>query len=127
VRVTVSSRPGWLHLEYLNYGPVLDARPEDQWEISSLIQRGQAVTDERLAAQALAYARFRVRLSSVLAPLYLASAGYFASRVSFGSLPGIAAIMVCAVSLAASAIFTRSGVRCRRGAQATTQARVDRR
>jgi hypothetical protein len=61
----------------VNYGPIFDACPEDRWDISSLIQRGLAVTDERLAAQALAYARFRVRLSSALALLYLALVGYF--------------------------------------------------
>ena len=122
-----SSRPGWLHLEYLNYGPVSGARPEDQWEISSLIQRGQAVTDERLAAQALAYARFQVRLSSALALLYLALAGYLASRASFGSFPGIASITGCAVFLMFSVIFAWSAVRCRRGARATAQVRADRR
>jgi hypothetical protein len=125
--VTTSSRPGWLHLEYLNYGPILDSRPEDQWEISSLIQRGQAVTDERLAAQALTYARFRVRLSSALALLYLALVGYLASRGSFGSLLGIASIMCCAAFLMTSITFALLAVRCRRGARATTQARMDRR
>jgi hypothetical protein len=127
VRVTASSRPRWLYLEYPNYGPIIHARPEDQWEISSLIQRGQAVTDERLAAQALAYARFRVRVLSVLALLYLAWVGYLASRVSFGSLLGIASIMGCTVFLAASVMFAWLAVRCRRGARATAQARVDRR
>jgi hypothetical protein len=126
MRVSASSRPGWLRLEYLNYGPILDARPEDRWEISSLIQRGQAVTDERLAAQALDYARFRVRLSSALALLYVALMGYFASRASFGSLLGIASIMCCAAFLMFSVIFAWSAVRCRRGARATAQARMDR-
>lgn len=125
--VTASSRPGGPHLRYLAYGPISDARPEDQWEISSLIQRGQAVTDECLAAQALAYARFRIRLSSALALLYLALAGYFASQASFGSLVGIASIMGCAAFLMFSVIFAWLAVRCRRGARATAQARVDRR
>ena len=127
MRVTVSSRPGWLHLGYLNYGPILDACLEDRWEISSLIQRGQAVTDERLAAQALAYARFRVRLSSVLVPLSLALLGYFASRASFHSLGGIASIMLCAENLMISITFAWSAVHCRRGARVTAQAGVDRR
>jgi hypothetical protein len=125
--MTVSSRPGWLHLEYLNYRPIFDACPEHRWEISSLIQRGQAVTDERLAAQTLAYARFRVRLSSVLVLLYLALVGYWASRASFGSLLGIGSIMGCAASLMSGVIFAWSAVHCRRGARETAQARVDRR
>jgi hypothetical protein len=76
VGVTASARPGIWRPRYRAYGPITDARPADRHKIAELIQRCRVVTDERLVAQALAYARYRARFCGVLGLFFLAmSAG----------------------------------------------------
>jgi hypothetical protein len=125
--MTASGRLHRWRWRYLTYGPIADADPDDQWDIAQLIQRGQAVTDERLVAQALAYARYRMRFFLVLALLYLAFAGYLASQVAPGVVIAIATYLGIAGMLLFVAVDLQLVVRCRRGAKATAQAHQGRR
>lgn len=120
--VTVSSRPDRWHWRYLVYGPIADADRDDQWDIAWAIQRGQAVTEERLVGQALAYARFRSRVYRTLALCYLPLVGFLAFRASSGYWIAIAAVLGAVAMLGASAMFFWLADRCRRGAKATLQA-----
>jgi hypothetical protein len=73
--VTTSLKPGRKRLRYLAYGPISDAPSADKHKIADLIQRGRAVTDERLVKQALLYARFRARVCGWLGLFFLVVAG----------------------------------------------------
>ncbi len=68
------------------YGPITDAYLADQRKIAKLIQRGRAVTDDHLVAQALAYARFRARVCRVLGLIFLVLAAGEAVTAALGSL-----------------------------------------
>ena len=70
-QVTVPPGPDRWRLRYLAYGPITDTPPSDQHKIAELIQRGRAVTDERLIAQALACARFRARVCGLIGLIVL--------------------------------------------------------
>ena len=129
--VTASSRPGRWRLRYLAYGPISDAPSADQSKIAKLIQRGRAVTDDRLAAQALAYARFRIRVCSAFGLIFLVvAAGEVGEVVSaaFGSanLRIVYAVLI-GFFLLSSFGWLWQADRCRRGARATAQACAARR
>lgn len=125
--VAASPRPGLWRPRYWAYGPITDARPADRQEISKLIQRGQAVTDERLVAQALAYARFRARFCGGLGLVYLvATAG---EAVAAGAATGSSALArfayagLSGVFLLFAITWLQQSGGCRRGARATARAR----
>ena len=123
--MTASSRLGLWRPRYWAYGPITDACPADRHKIAELIQRGRAVTDERLVAQALAYARFRARFCGGLGLFFLVAAAGEAVGAALGSST-LARIGYAGLGGG----FLLNGIgwlwqadRCRRGAQATAQAR----
>lgn len=120
--MTASSRPERRRWRYLAYGPIADADRDDRWDIAWTIQRGQAVTEDRLVAQALAYARFRSRVYLTLALIYLPLVGFLAFRASSGYWIAIAFALGAVSMLGASGMFFWLADRCRRGAKATVQA-----
>jgi hypothetical protein len=120
--MTATSRPDRWRWRYLTYGPIADADRDDQWDIAWAIQRGQAVTEDRLVPQALAYARFRSRVYLTLALIYLTLVGYLAFRASSGYWIAIACALGAAAMLGASGMFFWLADRCRQGAKATVQA-----
>jgi hypothetical protein len=123
--VTASSRPGLWRPRYWAYGPITDARPADRHKIAGLIQRGRAVTDERLLAQALTYARFRARFCGGLGLFYLVVAAVGAVGAALGSstLARIGNAGLGGVFLLNGIVWLWQADRCRRGARATAQAR----
>jgi hypothetical protein len=123
--VTASSRPGLWRPRYWAYGPITDARPADRHKIAELIQRGRAVTDERLLAQALAYARFRARFCGGLGLFFLVAVACEAVAAALGSSTFA---RIGYAGLGGGALLNGIGWlwqanRCRRGARATAQAR----
>lgn len=123
--VTASSRPRLWSPRYWAYGPITDARPADRHKIAELIQRGRAVTDERLLAQALAYARFRVRFCGGLGLFFVVAAAGETIAAALGSstFARIGYAVLGGGFLLNGIGWIWQADRCRRGARATTQAR----
>ena len=122
--MTTSLRPGQRRLQYLSYGPILDAPPADKRKIAGLIQRGRAVTDERLGQQALLYARFRSRVCGWLALFFLLLA---AANLAALLMSELVSDYVWHASAAFGFALMGAGQlwlanRCRHGAHATVQA-----
>jgi hypothetical protein len=123
--VTASSLLGLWRPRYWAYGPITDAHPVDRHKIAELIQRGWAVTDERLVARALAYARFRARFCGGLGLFFLVAAAGEAVGAALGSSTFARigyAVLGCGFLLAGMGWLWQAD-RCRRGARATAQAR----
>ena len=121
--MTPSPRPSRWRPRYWAYGPISDARPADQLKILELIQRGQAVTDERLVAQALAYARFRAGVCKVFGLIFLVLASGEAVTAVLGSVsPRIVYAVLSGGFLLTGIGWLWQADRCRRGGQATAQA-----
>jgi hypothetical protein len=104
------------------YGPNSGGNPHDQREIARRIERGQAVPDARLAAKALAFARFRTATNLVSALFLLLWTGVWAWRLTHGSSAEIGNALAAAGCLLVSGLFFWQAVRCRRGAKATAEA-----
>lgn len=122
--VSDSSRPGLWRPRYWVYGPITDERPADRYKIAELIQRGRAVTDERLLAQALAYARFRTRFCGGLGLFFLVAASGEVAGAAFGSstFDRIVYGGLGGVFLLWTITWLWQADRSRRGARATVQA-----
>ena len=125
--VTTSLKPGRHRLRYLAYGPISDAPSADKHKIADLIQRGRAVTDERLVQQAILYARFRARVCGWMGLMFLViAAGNLAallmSETTFEYILHVAAVFVFAL-LGGGWLWLAS--LCRHGAHATVQASQD--
>ena len=126
--MTASPRPSRRRPRYWVYGPITDAYLADQRKIAKLIQRGRAVTDDHLVAQALAYARFRARVCRVLGLIFLVLAAGEAVTAALGSLsPRIVYAVISGGYLLSGIGWLWQADRCRRGAQATVQACAGRR
>ena len=122
--VTTPHEPGWRRLRQLAYGPISDAPSADKHEIAVLIQRGRAVTDERLVQQALLYAHFRARVCGWLGLiLAVIAAANLAALLMSETVFDLVMHVVTASGLALSGgTFFWLASRCRHGAHATAEA-----
>ncbi|MGI8449302.1 MAG: hypothetical protein ACR2MP_19405 [Streptosporangiaceae bacterium] len=105
---------------HITDGPILDMSPEDKRKIMRLVQRGQAVTDDRLVSQAIAYANFRERVSLVFALIFLMFTALEAAAALFSSFGRIFYAFIFVAFLAITILWFWTAWRCRKAAQTMT-------